>query len=123
MNLSRKAAFTTGSTNESISPPIEAISRTSVEDKKENLAFGVKNMLSKSGDIALFIFANWNSYSKSETALNPLIKIFDSCSLARSTTSPVKPMALTFLFPSNIFSTSNPPNGGKYILELFITPH
>ena len=29
----------------------------------------------------------------------------------------------TFLDTSNIFSTTNPPNGGKYILELFITPH
>mgnify|MGYP003311140345 CR=1 FL=1 len=59
-----------GSTKEEISPPIEAISLTKVDERKENLAFGVKNMLSRSGDIALFIFANWNSYSKSDTALN-----------------------------------------------------
>ena len=105
LKRSLRAFSIIGSTKEEISPPIEAISRTKVEDKKENLALGVKKTLSKSGDIALFIFANWNSYSKSDTALNPRISILEFSSLAKSTTKPVKPIALTFLLPLNICST------------------
>ncbi len=88
-----------GSTKEDISPPIEAISLTKVEERKENLALGVRKTLSRSGDMALFILAIWNSYSKSETALRPLIKILLSTSIARSTTKPLKPITLIRLLP------------------------
>ena len=42
LKRSLRAFSIIGSTKEEISPPIEAISRTKVEDKKENLALGVK---------------------------------------------------------------------------------
>ena len=58
MNLFCKASLTIGSTKESMVPPIEAISLTKVEERKENFAFGVRKTLSRSGDIALFMLAN-----------------------------------------------------------------
>ena len=44
-------------------------------------------MLSISGARDLFIVANWNSYSKSDTALSPLIIAQAFCSFAISTVS------------------------------------
>ena len=90
--MSFRADSTIGSTNSETSPPIDAISLTREEDKKEYFALGVKNILSKSGDMALFILAIWNSYSKSDTALNPLTKTFDHYCLAKSTIRQEKTM-------------------------------
>ena len=58
-------------------------------------------MLSISGAKDLFIVANWNSYSKSETALKPLMIAEALKSLAKSTVNFLgKPTTSTFLLPS-----------------------
>ena len=73
-----------GSTKEETSPPILQISFTKLELTKLYSVTGVRNTLSSSGIIARFIFANWNSYSKSDAALSPLKITFDLNFLQRS---------------------------------------
>ena len=55
-----------------------------LEDKKLYFSAGLINTLSISEDKDLFILASCTSYSKSETALNPLKIIFDLYFLQRS---------------------------------------
>ena len=51
------------------------------------MSLGVKKILSISGARLLFMVASWNSYSKSATALKPLIIAIALLSLAKSTVS------------------------------------
>ena len=73
-----------------ISPPSENISRTKDEEMFANSSDGVIKRVSILGLSRLFIPLSWNSYSKSETALNPLIIICALCSLAKSTSKRIE---------------------------------
>ena len=85
--MALRACSTVGWTNLDISPFKSQISFIKLDETYMRLSFGVKNILSISGARDLFIVANWNSYSKSDTALKPLTIAQALWSLATLTVS------------------------------------
>ncbi len=65
------SASTIGCTNSCTSPPSTAISRTKEEEMNVNCSCGVRNTDSISRHRWRFMFASWNSNSKSDTARSP----------------------------------------------------
>src|SRR5690606_7862260 len=87
---------TTSGTKQDISPSNEAISFTMLELKNETFVDDTIKIVSNCGYSFLFTRAICISYSKSDTALSPLIIVFQSIFLAYSVSKPEKES--TFIF-------------------------
>ena len=88
---------TCSGTNDLISPPKDAISLTLLELTYWYLKEEIKQTVSMSEFISLFVKAISLSYSKSAPILSPLIIAEEFNSLARSTVSVLKGITSTFL--------------------------
>ena len=88
-----------------ISPFNLTISFTNLEEIIWFSTSDIKKIVSISLSNFLFIPANWNSYSKSDTALKPLRIILDLYFLHKSVVNDVKEMTSIFFF-SNLKSTN-----------------
>ena len=80
-----------------ISPFNSQISLTNLDEIIWLLTSDIKKIVSIFSFSFLFIPANWNSYSKSETARSPLKIIFDLYFLQRFVVSELKEITKTFL--------------------------
>src|SRR5690242_4584720 len=88
LNFAFRACCTTGSTRADTSPPNRATSRTRLELKYVRSKAGTRNTVSSAGASVRFISAIWNSYSKSDTARSPRIRIDAPTCRAKSTSRP-----------------------------------
>ena len=82
------------------SPPSDIISFTNFEEIIWFSIFDIKKIVSILLFSFLFIPASWNSYSKSDTALNPLNIILDLCFLHKSVVRDLKDTILIFFLLS-----------------------
>ena len=82
-----------------------AISLTNLEDIIWFSTSDIRNMVSTLSFNFLFMPANWNSYSKSDTALRPLKIRLDLYFLHNSVVKELKVMTLIFFFEN--FKSSN----------------
>ena len=81
------------------SPPNDIISLTKLDEIIWFSTFDIKKIVSILLFNFLFMPANWNSYSKSETALNPLSIILDLYFLHKSVVNELKETTdIFFLF-------------------------
>ena len=81
-----------------ISPPSEIISLTNFEEIIWFSTSDIKKIVSILSFNFLFMPANWNSYSKSETARKPLNIILDLYLLHKSVVKDLNKMTLIFFF-------------------------